>query len=228
MVDQKVRPALEEAIQAALGQNRNKSPYLAFTIEEQAHSPVLTFRYPTAEPERPGYVHPQVRLELGSLTDQRPVGNHTVTPWVAEEFPALFSAPSCSVIALEIERTFWEKATILHTEYHRPAGNPMRSRLSRDCYDLCRMAAHPDGQRAMKDLDLLDRVVRHKRIYFQSAWAHYEAAKSGSLRLVPPEHRLAELRADYQKMQEMFTEPPPLFDNILRQLRSIEDAINNG
>ena len=228
MVDQKVRPALEEAIQAALGQTRNKSPYLVFTIEEQTHSPVLTFRYPTAEPERPGYVHPQVRLELGSLTDQRPVGNHTVTPWVAEEFPALFSAPSCSVVTLEVERTFWEKAAILHTEYHRPAGNPMRSRLSRDCYDLCRMAAHPDGQRAMKDLDLLDRVVRHKRIYFQSAWAHYEAAKPGSLRLVPPEHRLAELRADYQQMQEMFTEPPPPFDNILRQLRSIEDAINNG
>jgi len=186
MVDQKVRPALEEAIQAALGQTRNKSPYLAFTIEEQTHSPVLTFRYPTAEPERPGYVHPQVRLELGSLTDQRPVGNHTVTPWVAEEFPALFSAPSCSVVALEVERTFWEKATILHTEYHRPSGNPMRSRLSRDCYDLCRMAAHPDGQRAMKDLDLLDRVVRHKRIYFQSAWVHYEAAKPGSPWLVPP------------------------------------------
>jgi hypothetical protein len=143
---------------------RNKSPYLAFTIEEQTHSPVLTFRYPTAEPERPGYVHPQARLEIGSLTDQRPVGNHTVTPWVAEESPALFSAPSCSVIALEIERTFWEKVTILQTEYHRPAGNPKRSRLSRDCYGLCRMAAHPDGQRAMKDLDLLDRVVRHKRI----------------------------------------------------------------
>lgn len=92
-------------------------------IEEPTHSPVLTFRYPTIEPERPGYVHPQVRLELGSLMDQRPVGNHTVTPWVAEEFPALFSAPSCSVVALEVERTFWEKATILHTEYHRPAGH---------------------------------------------------------------------------------------------------------
>ncbi len=228
MVDLKVRPALEEAIQAALGQTRNKSPYLAFTIEDQTRSPVLTFRYPTAEPARPGYVHPQVRLELGSLTDQRPVGNHTVTPWVAEEFPALFSAPSCSVVALEVERTFWEKATILHTEYYRPAGNPMRSRLSRDCYDVCQMAAHSDGQRAMKELDLLDRVVRHKRIYFQSAWAHYEAAKPGSLRLAPPEHRLAELRADYQQMQEMFTEPPPPFDNILRQLRSIEDAINSG
>lgn len=29
-----------------------------------------------------------------------------------------------------------------------------------------------------------------------------------------------------QQMQEMFTEVPPHFDNVLRQLQSIEDAIN--
>jgi hypothetical protein len=138
------------------------------------------------------------------------------------------SSPACRVVALEIERTFWEKVTILHTEYHRPPEKPMRSRLSRDCYDVCQMAAHPAGQRAMKDLDLLARVVDHKRTYFQSAWARYDAARPGSLHLVPPDHRLAGLKADFQQMQPMFTEPPPPFDEILGQLRSIEDTINRG
>ncbi|MFA4947592.1 MAG: nucleotidyl transferase AbiEii/AbiGii toxin family protein [Candidatus Krumholzibacteriia bacterium] len=227
-VDQTVRPVLEQAIQDALGPTQDGASYLAFRLDEQTHSPVLTFRYPTTEPDRPGYLHPQVKLELGSLTDQRPIGDHTVTPWVAEEFPSLFAAPACHVVALEIERTFWEKATILHTEHHRPADKPMRSRLSRDCYDVCRMAADPAGRRAMEDLDLLARVVRHKRAYFQSAWANYDAAKPGSLRLVPPNSRLADLKADYQQMQEMFTEPPPSFDEILRQLRNIEDTLNKG
>lgn len=227
-VDHKVRPTLEESIQDALGPTRDGTAYLTFKIDEQTHSPVLTFRYPTTEPARPGYVHPQVKLELGSLTDQQPIGDHTVTPWVAEEFPALFTAPACRVVALEIERTFWEKATILHTEYYRPADKPMRSRLSRDCYDVCCMATYPAGRRAMEDLDLLARVVRHKRTYFQSAWANYDAAKPGSLRLVPADSRLADLKADYQQMQEMFTEPPPPFDDILRQLRNIEDRLNKG
>jgi hypothetical protein len=80
----------------------------------------------------------------------------------------------------------------------------------------------------MNDLEMLERVVRHKSMYFQSVWAHYDTAKPGSLRLVPPQHRHADLKADYQHMQEMFTEPPPPFDEILRQLRSIEDAINKG
>ena len=166
-------------------------------------------------------------MELGSLTDQRPAGEHSVTPWVAEDFPDICSEPSSSVVALEAERTFWEKATILHKEHHRPADKPMRSRLSRDCYDLCRLAVHSTGVKAMLDLDLLARVVAHKRLYFHSSWAHYDTAQPGSLRLVPPAHRLAELRADYQEMQEMFTKPPPVFDDILTQLQTIEAEINN-
>lgn len=227
-VQQTLQPALEQAIHAALGPTSDAIPYLTFKIDEQTHSPVLTFRYPTAEPDAPGYVRPQITLELGSLTDQRPVGDHTVTPWVAEEFPDAFTEPACRVVALEAERTFWEKATILHAEYHRPADKPMRTRLSRDCYDVCRMAAHPCGQRAMKDLLLLERVVNHKRTYFQSGWANYDTAAPGTLRLVPPQHRLAALRADYQQMQEMFTESPPAFDEILDELRSIEDALNRA
>jgi hypothetical protein len=227
-VDQKVRPVLEQAIQGVLGSNQDGTSYLSFKLDEQTHSPVLTFRYPTNEPERPGYVHPQVKLELGSLTDQQPIGDHTIAPWIAEEFPSLLASPTSQVVALEVERTFWEKITILHSEYHRPADKPMRSRLSRDCYDVCCMAAHSVGQRAMKEFDLLARVVRHKRTYFQSAWANYDTAKRGSLRVFPADYRLAELKADYQQMQEMFTEPPPPFDEILRQLRNVEEILNKG
>ena len=226
-VEQKVQPVLERAMRDALGPATGAAPYLAFKLDEQTHSPVLTFRYPTTEPDRSGYVHPQVKLELGSLTDQRPIGEHTVTPWVAEDFPALFARPACRVLALEVERTFWEKVTILHAEYHRPADRPMRARLSRDYYDVYQMSAHPAGQKAMRDLDLLVRVVSLKQTYFQSAWANYATARPGTLHLVPPDHRLADLKTDYQEMQPMFTEVPPAFEEILAQLGAIETSINS-
>ncbi len=225
-VKRKVQPWLERAIQGALGRRPDGIPYLTFKFDEQTQSPILTFFYPTTELEIPGYVHPQVRLEFGSLTDQQPVGNYTVMPWVAEEFPGLFAEPACRVVALEAERTFWEKATILHVEYHRPPEKPMRARFSRDCYDICLLAAHSAGQRAMRDTALLARVVSHKQTYFQSAWANYDTAKPGSLRLVPPDHRLTGLRVDYQRMQEMFTKPAPPFEEILDKLRDIEETIN--
>jgi hypothetical protein len=87
-------------------------------------------------------------------------------------------------------------------------------------------ASSPAGQRALKDLDLLARVVHHKRTHFQSAWASYDTAKPGSLHLVPPTHPHADLKADYQQMQPMFTEKPPPFDEILRQLTRIEETLN--
>ena len=225
-VDGTIRPPLEEAILSALGPRAHGESYLAFRREDQTQTPVLIFNYPTTEADGAGYVHPQVKLELGSLTDQRPIGDHSVTPWVAEEFPDAFAEPSCRVTALEAERTFWEKVTILHAEYHRPAGKPMRTRLSRDCYDVCRMAAHPVGKRAIADTALLARVVNHKRTYFHSSWACYDTAQPGSLHIVPPDHRLTTLRTDFQQMQEMFTRQPPSFDEIIDRLHDIETLVN--
>ena len=227
-VDETVRPPLEEAIRSALGPRAHGGSYLAFRLDDQTQSPVLTLNYPTTEADGAGYVDPQVRLEFGSLTDQRPIGDHSVTPWVAEEFPDGFAEPSCRVTALEAERTFWEKVTILHAEYHRPADRPMRTRLSRDCYDVCLMAAHPVGRRAIADMALLARVVNHKRTYFQSSWACYDTAQPGSLHVVPPDHRLTALRTDYQQMQEMFTRQSPSFDEILDKLQNIEALVNEN
>jgi len=225
-VEEKVLPVPEQAIQDVLGSPGAGQGYLAFKEDEQTQSPVLTFHYPTNEPDAPAHIHPQVKLELGSLTEQRPIGDHTVTPWVAEEFPNVFKEPECRVVSLEAERTFWEKATILHAEYHRPQDKPMRNRLSRDCYDMCHMAEHKSGQRALTDSALLESVVKHKRTYFHSGWANYDTAKPGTFHLVPPEHRLSDLRTDYQQMHEMFIEEPPPFDELLRQLNEIEDKIN--
>ena len=43
---------------------------------------------------------------------------------------------------IALERTFWEKATILHHEANRPEHLEMPQRYSRHYYDLYRMAAY--------------------------------------------------------------------------------------
>ena len=59
----------------------------------------------------------------------------------------------------------------------------------------------------------------HKSRFFGSSWARYELALPGTLRLVPPEARIAELRRDYVAMGPMFLSPPPSFEKILDILR---------
>jgi len=220
---------LETAMVEALGPIRAGATYLEYRTDPRTRSPLLLFRYPSLHPgDSPGGIRSQVKLELGSLTDQRPVGAHTVTPWVAEDFPQVFREPTAPVVALEAERTFWEKATILHAEYHRPPDKPLRERFSRDCYDVFCMARHETGNRAMTDTALLAKVAWHKQRYFRTSWSNYQAAKPGTLKLVPPQTRLRELRSDYERMQEMFFSTPPALDEILRGLEAAERRINRS
>ena len=79
---------------------------------------------------------------------------------------------------------------------------------------------------ALADRALLAQVVRHKQTFYPSAWARYDLAVRGSLRLVPPEYRLAELRQDYRDMAAMIFGVAPTFESLLGELANLEAQIN--
>ena len=124
------------------------------------------------------------------------------------------------------ERTFWEKATILHMWFHANADKKLSDRQSRHYYDVVRLYQSGIGQR-LQDLELLKAVSRHKMVFFARAWARFDEAIPGTLHLVPPVSRIPELERDYQSMCEemIFGDAPPLGD-ILDILREIERQVN--
>ena len=81
------------------------------------------------------------------------------------------------VVALLAKRTFWEKATILHAEFHRPPERPLPGRYSRHYYDVAMLAQGPIRNEALSDMALLDQVVMHKEAFYPSAWARYHLAR---------------------------------------------------
>src|SRR5258707_14121521 len=200
-------PELERVVSSLLGPCTGVGHWLDFEFDAVSHSPVILFPSPQAVPAG-SYIAPIVKIEFGSLTDQRPTGTHWITPLIAEVGPETFADFRAEVIALEIERTFWEKATILHVEYHRPIAQPIRDRFARHYSDFAALWHHPGGQAMATRLDLLERVRTHKSKFFGSSWAHYETAVPGALRLTVPNARLAELRRDYAAMAPMFLSPP--------------------
>ena len=169
-----------------------------------------------------------MKLELGSLTDQQPVGRHPVRPWIADTFPQVFSDWRCEVIALGVERSFWEKATILHAEHHRPADKPTPDRYSRHYADTAALVTSPTVIPAIDRHDILERVVEWKRRFFGSRWASYDTAKPGTLRLVPPQARLRHLRQDYAAMRDMYLFEPVPFDDTIATLSALEERINSS
>ena len=189
---------------------------------DDAH--VIEIRYPASFPDR--YLRPELRLEIGPLAAWLPHEDRMIGSYAAEQFPQLFSRRVCSVRVIKAERTFWEKATILHHEAHRPEGTPQPPRYSRHYYDLARMASAPVKEAALANLELLADVVAFKQRFYPRGWARYDLALPGSLRLVPDGALLASVEADYRAMTNMIFGTVPAFGEILQILRGLEDEIN--
>lgn len=217
-------PELREDFMSVIGTT-------GWSVELDAVDPqTVIFSYPHSRLSEglPRAIRPVVRLEMGARSDDWPAQERTIRPYAAEAYPDVFEAPSCQVHALDARRTFWEKVTLLHAEYHRPANKPAPKDLSRHFYDVHQLALHDVGEEALEDLDLLKRVVAHKQLFFSSAWAHYETAVPGGIHLVPTEERMNSLRADYGRMREMIFGDAPAWEQIVAGLRELETRINEG
>lgn len=187
---------------------------------------VITIEYPASFSAE--YIKPEIRLEVGPLAIWVPNAAFQISPYCAEEYPALFSKPTCHVQVIKAERTFWEKATILHHEAFRPEGNPQPTRYSRHYYDLALMSKSSVKDIALNDpdLELLKSVVASKERFYPRGWARYDLAYPGSMKLMPPAHVLTSLKHDYGEMQIMIYGDRPAFDTIMDQIRILENEIN--
>lgn len=199
----------------------------AWSLDVSSQDPnVVQFRYPAASTKSLSYVAPQVVLELGTHAEFVPRDQFTIRSFVAEEFPGLMSDAEAAVIAILAKRTFWEKATILHAEFHRPQEKPFPDRYSRHYYDVAMLAQGPIRSEALADMTLLADVVRHKDTFYPSAWARYDLAHPGSIRFVPRDDRIAALERDYRDMAAMIFGKPLKFNEILQALKTLEEEIN--
>jgi hypothetical protein len=230
-VAREFQPALEAAFTDVLGRSQADGVWLRYELDATAGTPNILFAYPSALPQPGGYIAKQVKLEFGALTNQQPTARHGITALLASapgaSLAQAFDDLRADVVSLALERSFWEKATILHAEFHRPAQLPIRDRFARHYADFAALWRHPSRDQALARLDLLQDVVQHKSRFFSSAWASYDSARAGSFRLVPPTERHAALRQDYLKMMPMFLREPLVFGDVLQLLAEAERRLNS-
>jgi hypothetical protein len=123
-----LQPALATRIAAALGP-------VGWTLEvdpDMADGQCLLFSYPSlVSEEAAGYVRPVVKIELGARSDDWPAVNREIRPYVTELFPQLDPESAFGVKVLCAERTFWEKACLLHEETFRPKEKGRKNRMAR-------------------------------------------------------------------------------------------------
>lgn len=194
----------------------------AVTVDENDQQTVC-FDYPKCFQTE--YVLSTIRLEVGALAAWTPALERNITPYSAEVYARLFEQRSTNVLTVSAERTFWEKATILHKEAFRTNGN-LPGRYSRHYYDLYCMAQSPIKESAFADLELLRRVVEFKSRFYPSNIARYDLAKPGTMRLMPPDNCIQTLSEDYVEMTDMIFGEHPEFEQMMKSVQEIETAIN--
>jgi hypothetical protein len=222
-IEKDIVPALNKAIAAVL---TNKAGWKIELDPEDADGQTVLFVFPRADKrDSKSYIRPSVKIEFGARADHWPVETAKITPYVAKAAGS-FLINAATVRVLAAERTFWEKATILHMIYHYPDEKILPLRMSRHYYDIYEMANSAVLNRSMENISLLKQVAEHKILFFKANWAHYEEAIPGTLRLLPRDDQISLLKNDYRQMQQMFFGEFPSFDKIMERLRAIEEKIN--
>jgi hypothetical protein len=194
-------------------------------VVDEADPQTLNFEYPSRAPKG-GYIRPFVKIEMGARSEHWPVSDHKIRSYAKEALKDKVDEKEVLVRVLNAERTFWEKATILHQYAHLPDGKVLPPRISRHLYDFFRLLNSDIKAIALKDLTLLERVADHKSIYFASAWANYGTARKGTLKLSPLGRVLVDLEKDYALMEAMFFRERPDWKKILKSIGEFEKEFN--
>ncbi len=188
----------------------------------------LNFNYKSVIRTSNDYFEATILLEFGGRNVITPSEQYNITPDIAK-FTKDINYPIATVTVLSPQRTFWEKATLIHVECNRRRLSSHPDRLARHWFDLTCLFKSNIGLEALNNRVLLEDVVRHKTIFFNAGYTHYDQCLDGRFRLVPDQDQLEGLRSDYNKMFQagLLGINAPKFENLMQEIEGIESYIND-
>lgn len=173
------------------------------------------------------YLRPEIRLEIGPVAEWMPSDEIEIRPFAADFYERIFKNPMTVIRTVGAERTFWEKALILHKTASSYEAKGIPPRYARHYYDLYCMNLSNIKNAAFGNTELLAQDVRFKDKFYYSGNAHYETARPGTFLLVPRQKSaLEELARDYDHMKNMIYGEIPAFADIISGLKILEKEIN--
>jgi len=142
-------------------------------------------------------------------------------------YPQLFDRKVTEILTIDVERTFWEKLTILHKMANFPANKNLPPRYARHLYDVYCMTNSPVKEQAFARKELLEKDVIFKQKFYYAKSAHYETATLKEISLIPADHIMDAVKQDYAAMKNMIYGDYPGFETIIEQLKELEMEVHN-
>lgn len=167
------------------------------------HDPQQLFIQYDSIVDKSDYLKEQVVVEISSRSQFEPVDNRMVNAIVFQSFTdASFSEQGFEVLTISPRRTFLEKAILLHEEFQKPEEKFRPERMSRHLYDLGKLMDTEFGISAIKDKQLYETILAHRKIFTPIVGVDYDSLPMSSLNFIPPLVLKSIYERDYHKMIE--------------------------
>lgn len=188
---------------------------------------IIEIRYKSLFPES-NYLKPIVKLEVSGRSMSEPLRIIHLQSLIDEAYSNnSFAEMPFEVNAVIPERTFWEKICLLHEEFAKPQEFMRTERMSRHLYDLGKMCDAGIAEKALKDKELYNSIVEHRRIFIGLKGFDYNTLAPATISIIPPQEIIAQWRQDYETMQETMIYGMSLsFNKLIDKIKQLNEKIN--
>ena len=175
--------------------------------------------------QRSPYITDAVKIEIGSRSLMEPHEPIKMRTIIAEEFPDTeFADTETSIPTVIPQRTFLEKAFLLHEEFQKPEESIRFERMSRHLYDLERLMDTDFAEKALKDLSLYKSIVNHRSKLTAISGIDYSTHSPERINFVPPTSTMEKWHNDYSSMQAsmIYGESLP-FGKLIERIKELNE-----
>ncbi|MCL2510674.1 MAG: nucleotidyl transferase AbiEii/AbiGii toxin family protein [Bacteroidales bacterium] len=175
------------------------------------------------------YIQEKVLIEIGARSLLEPSENIRLRSMIAEVYPdADFADTFIEIPTVVPQRTFLEKAFLLHEEFQKPTGTIRVDRMSRHLYDLEKLMNTAFAESALADTELYLTIVNHRKHLTAIKGVDYSTHSPDKINFVPPNAIVEKWKNDYETMLGNMTYGDSLpFDKLLEKIRLLNEKFRD-
>lgn len=190
----------------------------------------IFINYKSLFPTSVGYLQDRIILEVGSRSLMEPTEKIYVQSLISSTFPEIrtsFVNPIVTTAAPQ--KTFLEKACLLHELFSVNTKAQNADRRSRHIYDLERMMDKDFATKAISDNDLWNSIQHHRSVFASVKDVDYSNDFRHNIVLCPPQNVLSEWKTDYRQMCETMIFGVKLpFEQLIDRIHELEKRFHNA
>jgi len=174
------------------------------------------------------YLRDKILIEIGARSLIEPSENVRIRSIIAENYPETNFADDFVAIPTVIpQRTFLEKAFLLHEEFQKPPEKIRVDRMTRHIYDLEKLMDTDYAKEALNNKDLYNAIVEHRRTLTAMKEVDYDTHVPEKINFIPPAFIMDSWRKDYEKMQNMIYGKSLPFDKLMDRIRELNERFRS-